>query len=90
MQEPFDLCRAVLAAAPRVTVLNIYGTTECAADVTFASFTKGTKMPDVALCPIGAAIPNVEIQILDPATLKRMPHGQLGEIFVAGAALARG
>jgi len=73
---------------PNAQLWNIYGSTEVAADVTAAPVSlaeEGT----VAEVSIGGPVDNTEIFILDD-NARLTPPGALGEICVAGVALARG
>jgi acyl-coenzyme A synthetase/AMP-(fatty) acid ligase/acyl carrier protein len=69
------------------TLVNNYGPTECTVVATSASIPADDSSH--GLPPIGRPIDNVEIYILD-ANMKRIPAGTLGEIYVAGAGVARG
>jgi len=69
------------------TLVNNYGPTECTVVATSTMVLpqkSGHRLP-----PIGRAIDNTEIHILD-STMKPLPDGQLGEIYIGGAGLARG
>ena len=69
------------------TVVNNYGPTECTVVATSAAIfpqKSGDRLP-----PIGRAIDNTEIYILD-SKMKQVPAGTIGEIYVGGAGLARG
>lgn len=69
------------------TVVNNYGPTECT--VVAASATVPPQEFGDGLPPIGRPIDNVEIYILD-RDLKQVPAGQIGEIYIGGAGLAKG
>jgi len=76
---PAYVVSAFSDALPSATLLNLYGSTEIAADVTF--------------CPGGASLgrplPNVTIHIID-RDFNTVPIGAAGEIYIGGIALARG
>ncbi|GLZ42189.1 hypothetical protein Acsp05_58130 [Actinokineospora sp. NBRC 105648] len=72
-----------LAAAEGVTAVNFYGPTECTVDALWTRIT-----PDVAP-HIGRPLANTRIHVLD-TTLAPVPVGVPGELYVAGAGLARG
>jgi amino acid adenylation domain-containing protein len=76
-------CRARL---PHVTLLNIYGSSEVAADVTWAEITDASIRDHVS---IGRPIDNVHIYLLDRAR-QLVSREDEGEIYVGGAALAAG
>jgi len=69
------------------TLVNNYGPTECTVVATSTSVPAQENVDK--LPPIGRAIDNAEIYILDEK-LQRVPNGTLGEIYVGGDGLARG
>ncbi len=70
---------------PSASLLNLYGSSEVAADVTCFEV-GGSAAPNV---PIGRPIANAQIFVLD-AHAQPVPIGMRGEIYVGGAGLARG
>ncbi|MFF5858750.1 non-ribosomal peptide synthase/polyketide synthase [Streptomyces sp. NPDC012751] len=72
--------------APRL--VNMYGITETTVHVTHAGLDRSTARP-AAASPIGTGIPDLRLYVLDD-TLKPVPPGAVGELFVAGEGLARG
>ncbi|WP_156371072.1 non-ribosomal peptide synthase/polyketide synthase, partial [Nocardia arizonensis] len=64
---------------------NLYGPTEAAVDVTYHRVDKA----DTELVPIGAPVFNTQVYVLD-ARLRPAPVGVAGELYLAGAQLARG
>jgi amino acid adenylation domain-containing protein len=68
-------------------VVNNYGPTECTVVATSATIAAGED--NSHLPPIGRPIDNTEILILD-GSKKRLPAGQVGELYIGGAGLARG
>jgi amino acid adenylation domain-containing protein len=81
-----DLARSFIRALPRATLLNIYGSSEVAADVTWHE----VREKDTTSCvPIGKPISNTQIYILD-RYLNPVPAGVRGEIHVGGDCLSRG
>ncbi|WP_454195038.1 amino acid adenylation domain-containing protein [Nocardia sp. Marseille-Q1738] len=66
-------------------VHNLYGPTEAAADVTCHEVTED----DVVSVPIGAPVSNTQVYVLD-SRLHPVPVGVAGELYLAGAQLARG
>jgi len=71
---------------PSTHLLNLYGSSEVAGDVTWHEMSRGGVESSV---PIGRPIANTQIHILD-RNLQPVPAGVEGEIFVAGKNLARG
>ncbi|WP_420791761.1 amino acid adenylation domain-containing protein [Actinomycetospora callitridis] len=65
-----------------VAARNMYGPTEAAVDATVAPVTTGAPT-------IGHALPGTRIHVLDVA-LQPVPHGAVGELYLAGPHLARG
>jgi len=91
--EPFpkELLESLLkSAAPGSRVLNTYVTTEVAGDVTWAAYDSSANLPSGDMVPIGKAIPPNVVHLLDPQTLKHVPAGETGEIFIEGPHLAVG
>ena len=71
---------------PQTHLINLYGTSEVAADVTFFSVEELVMRSSV---PIGRPISNTEIYILNEDRNPVFP-GESGEIFVSGESLAVG
>jgi len=74
------------ARLPHTRLWNLYGPTEAAIDVSVwsCSAQDGAQTP-----PIGHPIWNTQLYILD-AMLEPLPHGVMGELYIAGTGLARG
>ncbi|WP_167315955.1 non-ribosomal peptide synthetase [Rhodococcus opacus] len=77
-----SLLAALAGTAPDSDIVNAYGTTETA-----GSIVRGLMEPGVLR--VGRPVPGVRLLVLDDA-LKPVPQGVVGEIYVAGAQLARG
>src|SRR6185436_12257605 len=81
-----ELARRFEAIVPRATLVNLYGSSEVAADVSAYVITGGGVRERI---PIGRPIANTRLYVLD-AHANPVPTGVTGEIYVGGAALARG
>jgi amino acid adenylation domain-containing protein/non-ribosomal peptide synthase protein (TIGR01720 family) len=74
----------------QVPVVNLYGPTETTIQVSHHRSTGETSMEDADdTVPLGAPVWNTQIYVLDP-WLRPSPPGKTGELYVAGAGLARG
>jgi amino acid adenylation domain-containing protein len=83
---PVSLARKLAAALPEVEIYNMYGPTEACIDATCYRF-RGDERG--ASLPIGGALPNYRVRVLDEA-LAPTPLGIAGEIFIGGPSLAKG
>lgn len=79
-----DVADRFLDAVPTCTLVNLYGSSEVAADVTAGIVERGPGRPS-----IGRPIANIQIHILDPGG-HLVPNGAPGEIYVGGAGVALG
>ncbi|WP_411077444.1 amino acid adenylation domain-containing protein [Streptomyces sp. cmx-10-25] len=80
-----DLMGRTAAAAPGTRFLNVYGPTET---TTFAS--RHPVRPDApGVPPIGRALDGTRLYVLDDS-LRPVPPGVVGELYVSGAGVARG
>ncbi|MGH3288108.1 MAG: amino acid adenylation domain-containing protein, partial [Streptosporangiaceae bacterium] len=77
----------VMAACPNVVVVDGYGPTETTTFACSHRITGDQAVPE--LVPIGRPLDNVRVYVLD-AWLRPVPVGVIGELFIAGAGLARG
>jgi amino acid adenylation domain-containing protein/non-ribosomal peptide synthase protein (TIGR01720 family) len=79
--------RRVIAHCPGLKVTNGYGPTET---TTFAAlYTLDDRVPPDRGIPIGSPLGNAQLYVLD-AQLQPVPAGVPGELYIAGAGLARG
>ncbi len=78
--------RSVARAFPGAVIANIYGPTETAVYAT-AWYSPGPDFPRVP--PIGRPVANTSVFVLDK-DLELVPAGVVGELYLAGARLARG
>ncbi|MEN3304154.1 MAG: hypothetical protein V7603_356 [Micromonosporaceae bacterium] len=84
---PAAALRRVLAATPGLVVADVYGPTETTTYATQRNMTTAAEVPDVV--PIGRPMDNVRVYVLD-AGLRPVPVAIPGELYIAGAGLARG
>ncbi|SHM66771.1 non-ribosomal peptide synthetase, partial [Streptomyces yunnanensis] len=82
---PTRLVDDLRAALPERAVVNAYGPTEC----TVYAARWSSSGPVSGVPPIGRPIANTQVFVLD-AGLNPVPVGVVGELYVAGAGLARG
>lgn len=82
-----NLVNRFVKEVPGCKLLNLYGSTEVAGDVT--CFDTGDLLPAQSRVPIGRPIDNTKIYILD-RNLNAVPIGVTGEIYVSGHGVAKG
>ncbi len=75
------------AAAPAAHLLNLYGSSEVAADATYAEVTGALTPTD--LVSIGRPIANMQAYVLD-AYYQPLPESVPGELYIGGDGLAQG
>ncbi|WP_409055225.1 amino acid adenylation domain-containing protein [Streptomyces sp. SYP-A7185] len=81
---PAALANKVAGVLPGCGVHNLYGPTEAAVEVT-----AWQHVPGLDRVPIGAPVWNTQVHVLD-AALRPVAPGVSGELYLAGAGLARG
>jgi amino acid adenylation domain-containing protein len=84
---PADLCQRFLACMPHSRLVNLYGASEDAADVTCYEVNRQRSVP--VRVPIGRPIANTQVYVLD-RHCQPVPIGIPGELYVGGTGLARG
>lgn len=82
-----ELVAKVARLLPNATLVNLYGPTEAAIDV--SHWTCGPADASAVAVPIGHPIANLQLHVLD-AGWQPVPAGATGELYLAGAGLARG
>ncbi|MGK8202565.1 amino acid adenylation domain-containing protein [Burkholderia cenocepacia] len=82
-----ELVAKLARLLPNATLVNLYGPTEAAIDV--SHWTCGPHDAHAAAVPIGHPIANLQLHVLD-AAWQPVPAGATGELYLAGAGLARG
>jgi len=83
---PFSLQERCLVRLPRATLLNLYGPTETAIEVTAWTCVRGDPS---GIVPIGKPIANTQCYVLDHQ-LEPVPIGVPGELFLGGVQVGRG
>jgi len=83
---PRDTASRFFASMPDTTLLNLYGSTEVSADVTFDIVARNALSSPM---PLGGPINNTDIYLLDDS-LNLLPAGCVGEICISGHAVAAG
>ncbi len=84
---PLDLIERFGRALPAALLLNLYGSSEVSADVTFHEISRPGRAVRNSL--IGRPIANTQIYLLD-RDMTPVPPGVPGELYVGGASLAQG
>jgi amino acid adenylation domain-containing protein len=84
---PPDLAAAVLERLPHIELVNRYGPTEASISVAYHRVVRADL--ERARVPIGSAIANTRLYVLDRA-LRELPPGCVGELYIGGVAVARG
>ncbi|MET0398037.1 MAG: AMP-binding protein, partial [Longimicrobiaceae bacterium] len=85
---PPELARRFAAALPGATLLNLYGSSEVAADSTHHALGAAGAAAEERVA-IGRPIWNTRVYVAD-AAMQPLPAGAAGELYVAGHGLARG
>jgi len=62
-------------------ICNVYGLTECYGNCTV---TDARDPADVRLHTVGRPLPGMDVRIVDPASRRELPPGQVGEIVIRG------
>jgi amino acid adenylation domain-containing protein len=81
-----SLVQSHFAAAPDAELFNEYGPTE---GTVWSAVHRCSRQDAGSFAPIGRPIENVRVHLLDE-NLDEIPPGEIGEICIAGAGLARG
>ncbi|WP_326799788.1 amino acid adenylation domain-containing protein [Streptomyces sp. NBC_01808] len=82
-----EAVRRVRAACPELVVVDGYGPTETTTFATSYRIEPGAPVPPSV--PIGGPLDNMRLYMLD-GFLRPVPAGVIGELYIAGAGLARG
>ncbi len=84
---PGDLVSSFRAAAPGCRLINLYGSSEVAGDVTW--YDTAEMQPGAAAASLGRPIANSSVYLLD-RSLRPVPDGMPGELWIGGDNLAEG
>ncbi|MEU7423728.1 amino acid adenylation domain-containing protein [Streptomyces sp. NPDC040750] len=86
-----EACPPALAAAwaPGRRMINAYGPTEATVDTLYWECGSGPDGYEESSVPVGRPLTNTRVYILD-ATLRPVPPGVTGELYISGDGLARG
>jgi amino acid adenylation domain-containing protein len=82
-----EVVREWLARAPQAVVVNEYGPTETVVGCSVFEARAGQEFADSV--PIGRPVANTRLYVLDES-LRPVPQGVAGELYIAGAQVARG
>lgn len=83
---PVELAQLFKQKLPGRSLINLYGSSEVAADVTRYEVNDTAQLSNI---PIGRPIANTAAYVLD-SQLEPVPVGVTGSLYIAGAGLARG
>ena len=78
--------RLTAVYSDHITIINVYGPTECTDDTSFYKIAPGTRLDDV---PIGRPVANCYYFLIDQAG-RLVPRGAVGELCFAGIQVGRG
>lgn len=83
-----DLCRRWFAVYPTIPLLNAYGPTECADDVTHFPIVQAPAS-ELTHMPIGRPLANTQAYVLDRHQ-RLLPLGAYGELYIGGMGVGWG
>jgi fatty-acyl-CoA synthase len=84
---PIEVMRRVVDRmhVPEITI--VYGQTESSPGITMS---RADDPLELRVTTVGTALPNTEVQIVDPETHRRLPLGQQGELCTRGYLVMKG
>lgn len=85
----WDLIEQIINASPTCEIFNHYGPTETTVGVLTFHVDDATRRPDSVTVPLGMPLERVRAYVLD-ASMRPVPTGIAGELYIGGAGLARG
>ncbi len=88
---PLPLLRAALAAWPNTDFIQVYGLTELCGVIShlMPEAHRAQDHPE-RLMSAGTLVPNAEVRVADPNTLKEVPIGEQGELWFRSPQLMKG
>jgi amino acid adenylation domain-containing protein len=88
-----ETLRTFLSSSPGAKIINTYGSTEVAGDVTWAAYDSNSdlklELPG-EFVPIGKPMQGVKLHILNPETLQPVEASEVGELVVEGDFVTEG
>jgi fatty-acyl-CoA synthase len=84
---PIELMRHVVERMHMPEITIVYGQTESSPGITMS---RADDSLELRVTTVGTALPNTEIQIVDPKTHRRLPIGQQGELATRGYLVMKG
>ena len=84
---PIELMRHVVERMHMPEITIVYGQTESSPGITMS---RADDPLELRVTTVGTALPNTEIQIVDPKTHRRLPIGQQGELATRGYLVMKG
>jgi amino acid adenylation domain-containing protein/non-ribosomal peptide synthase protein (TIGR01720 family) len=85
----WDLIERIKTLNPDCTIFNHYGPTETTVGVTTYRIKNSDNNLTSSTVPIGKPLSNTHVYLLD-AKMQPVPDGEIGEIYIGGAGVARG
>jgi long-chain acyl-CoA synthetase len=88
---PTDVARK-LEEKTKMPVSEGYGLTESGpcTHINISAFSKVTRFTTSTLPGVGLPVPDTDVKIVEPVTLKDVPFGEVGEIWVRGPQIMKG
>jgi acyl-CoA synthetase (AMP-forming)/AMP-acid ligase II len=87
---PLPLLRSALAAWPNTDFMQVYGLTELCGVITRLDPEDHRSASEERLLSAGTLIPQAEVRVVDPDTLKDVPPGEQGELWFRTPQLMKG
>ncbi|MGA2116648.1 MAG: AMP-binding protein [Bryobacteraceae bacterium] len=84
---PIEIMRRVVERMHMPEITIVYGQTESSPGITMS---RADDQLELRVTTVGTALPNTEIQIVDPKTHRRLPIGEQGELCTRGYLVMKG